>query len=216
MKKLLSVLFCLLLLTSCALGQEEYEARDYVDENGNHIQVYYDPEYECWCQNIIYGQPNEEGCTVLDLKKMSGEMICSIWFSDFENGVRSRYYSYDDTGAMTNMLQYTDGQVTYAEIYENGEMVYYEKNDWNYNADGYRISYRYTADGALDHEWWWSPEDLYHEIWYLPGGAIDFMTYWYYGTPEADEIYEEYDGNGVLRQRHLYKYNENGELERIG
>lgn len=34
MKKLLSVLFCLLLLTSCALGQEEYEARDYVDENG--------------------------------------------------------------------------------------------------------------------------------------------------------------------------------------
>lgn len=217
MKKLLLMILCLCFVCSCAIGQEEYTYQNYFDKNGNNIQIYYDPEYECWCQITIYGQLNEEGCTVVDFQKMSGEMINTIWWSDWENSVRAREYVYYASGALESVRYiHADGSNRVDAYAEDGALQYSDVTYADLNAEGYRVSQRFMADGTLDHEWWWGESNLYHEIWYLPDGSVDFSTYWYYGTPEADEIYEEYDGNGVMLKRYLFRYNENGELERIG
>lgn len=211
MKKLLVLLLCLSLILSCAIGEQHYENKSYTDEEGNQITVYYNTDYETWCQQTLYAEPNEEGFIVLEDKKMDGDVFAALWYSDDENSVLSRYYSYHENGVLSLVIYYSEDGSETAEVYdETGDMLYKDVVYAEPNAEGYEVSKRFLPDGTIDHEWWWGEIDLYHEIWYVDG-QVESYTYWWYNVDGHDVRYEEH--HKEYSKYRYYDYDANGELQ---
>lgn len=211
MKKLLVLFLCLCLLLPCAFSEQNYENKRYTDEEGNQITVYYNTDYETWCQQTLYAKPNEEGFFILEDKKMDGDVFAALWYSDYENRVLSRSYSYNENGILSLVIYYHEDGSEAAEVYdENGAVLYKDVIYAEPNAEGYEVSQRFLPDGTLDHEWWWGPDDLYHEIWYVDG-QVESYTYWWYNVDGHDVRYEEH--HKEYSKYRYYDYDTNGELQ---
>lgn len=210
MKKLLILLLCLYLLLPCAQSETQYKDQNYIDEHGNQIIVYYNSDYDAWCQQTLYAEPNEEGFIVLEDKKMDGEIFATLWFSDYENRVLSRSYSYNENGILNTVTYYLEDGSEEAEFYdEDGTVLYKEVAYAQPNAEGYEVTQRFLPDGTIDHEWWWGEIDLYHEIWYVDG-QVDSYTYWWYNVDGHDVKYEEH--HKEYSKYRYYDYDGNGDM----
>lgn len=216
MKKLLVLLLCLCMLLPCAMGEQTHQDQVYTDEQGNWIRIYYDEELGSWCQFTRYAHPNEEGYYVCERKQQDGTLLHVDWVYTVDNEeVDYRDFNYLD-GVLTDVITYHENGDLQLDSYDpSGLMLHSEINYAQLNEDGYSVSKRFRPDGTINHEWWWNEDGLYYEVWYNENQQIEIYTYHYYNTTEADEIYEEYTGDGTLQARWLYNYNESGERVRI-